>query len=367
MTSPFLNIATGLLRGSQRRRRDDLEDSRYEQERNDRIQKQDAERKYQQERDAAAQSRQAMLDDERVQDRMRAGYEAGYVPQDQLQAQGRQVEQAAAQPTVVPDFTGVTAALRGAGMAAQQAKPVYSVGGTPLVKGAMSVREQEAAAAQRNRDADQREARDYRKQDQEFQATEAEKSRQNQVRITGMGLAARALQGERAPRPAEASAVDRVAAGFARRMEESEALLSEFDKQGVTPTRPFLANASKALLPDAFGGEASANMLTPEPTQRYLAAATNWIRANLRKESGAAIGADEMADEMRNYFPQKGDTPATKADKAERRRVAIQSMQQNAGNAYTPYVPSQSGTPLGVGGNPLARPAARPPLGSFQK
>jgi hypothetical protein len=47
---------------------------------------------------------------------------------------------------------------------------------------------------------------------------------------------------------------------------------------------------------------AQRKFMSPEQ-QKYKQAADNWIRANLRKESGAVIGADEMAAEYATYFP----------------------------------------------------------------
>jgi len=59
----------------------------------------------------------------------------------------------------------------------------------------------------------------------------------------------------------------------------------------------------------------------------------------LRKESGAAIGKEEMESEYRTYFPQTGEGPGVIAQKAEARRVATEAMRLNAGAQYRPYVP----------------------------
>jgi hypothetical protein len=76
-------------------------------------------------------------------------------------------------------------------------------------------------------------------------------------------------------------------------------------------------------------------------TQQYDQAAQDWIRAKLRKESGAAIGADEMKQEYATYFPMVGDTPEKIAQKAEARRVVTLGMGKSAGKAYQPYVPPE--------------------------
>jgi hypothetical protein len=85
-------------------------------------------------------------------------------------------------------------------------------------------------------------------------------------------------------------------------------------------------------------------------TQKYDQAAQDWIRAKLRKESGAAIGKDEMVQEYNTYFPQVGDSPDKLAQKAEARRVATLGMQKSAGKAYEAYQPV----------TPAAAPAAQP-------
>lgn len=70
------------------------------------------------------------------------------------------------------------------------------------------------------------------------------------------------------------------------------------------------------------------------PTQqRYKQAADDWIRAKLRKESGAVIGADEMAAEYKTYFPQPADSPELIAQKAQARRQAEAQIMQSAGRA----------------------------------
>jgi hypothetical protein len=77
----------------------------------------------------------------------------------------------------------------------------------------------------------------------------------------------------------------------------------------------------------------------PGDTQKFEQAANDWIRAKLRKESGAAIGKDEMESEFRTYFPMVGDSAEVIAQKAEARRVATDAMRLNAGGQYRAYVP----------------------------
>jgi hypothetical protein len=71
----------------------------------------------------------------------------------------------------------------------------------------------------------------------------------------------------------------------------------------------------------------------------------DWVRAKLRKESGAVIGDEEMAREIRTYFPMAGDKPAVIEQKAQSRAQAIEQMRTGAGRAHSaeaaPVTPSQ--------------------------
>lgn len=65
-----------------------------------------------------------------------------------------------------------------------------------------------------------------------------------------------------------------------------------------------------------------------------MQAVRNFINAQLRKESGAAIGAPEFDNAYRQYIPRPGDDEATLKQKAVNRRVAIYSMFVEAGPKY---------------------------------
>ena len=77
--------------------------------------------------------------------------------------------------------------------------------------------------------------------------------------------------------------------------------------------------------------------------QRYQQAADDWIRAKLRKESGAVIGEEEMAAEYRNYFPQFGDSQEVIEQKRRARKVAENAMYKSAGNVGDSYINRDSG------------------------
>lgn len=140
-----------------------------------------------------------------------------------------------------------------------------------------------------------------------------------------------AQQTERDLKRIEGTEGQKLAAGFASRMEAANAIIDQLEPAGGLPT---VTTSIAGSIP-FVGGYAQRKFMSPEQ-QRYKQAADNWIRANLRKESGAVIGADEMAAEYATYFPMPGDDPATLQQKAEARKITTDAMKQNAGPVYRP-------------------------------
>jgi hypothetical protein len=66
----------------------------------------------------------------------------------------------------------------------------------------------------------------------------------------------------------------------------------------------------------------------------YMQAANEWIMAKLRRESGAAIGTQELANEYRTYFAEPQDSVQLIRQKAEARRRAMVSELQQGRRAY---------------------------------
>lgn len=132
-----------------------------------------------------------------------------------------------------------------------------------------------------------------------------------------------------------------LAGGFADRMTAAQSLTTALESQApvgvmesIYGAIPLIGDKIPQVLPKSLGG------LSPERRQ-YLQAANNWIRANLRKESGAAIGADEWTQEYVNYFPQPGDDQPTIDQKAMFREITTQNMARAAGRQYNPSVPKK--------------------------
>lgn len=120
---------------------------------------------------------------------------------------------------------------------------------------------------------------------------------------------------------------ERNAAGFYERMTEANTLLDANEADG----KPNIVNAVAANVP-IVGSFSERNSMTPVQ-QQYKNAAMAWIRAKLRKESGAAIGNDEAAKEYETYFPMVGDSEGVLAQKRGLRQTATNEMKLSAGRA----------------------------------
>ena len=69
---------------------------------------------------------------------------------------------------------------------------------------------------------------------------------------------------------------------------------------------------------------------------QFQQAKTNFVTAVLRKESGAAISAEEFANEDKKYFPQPGDNEKLIEQKRKARELAIQNLKNESGRAIEP-------------------------------
>ena len=124
------------------------------------------------------------------------------------------------------------------------------------------------------------------------------------------------------------------AAGFASRMVAANEITSKLATgqqpkfgEAALSVIPLIGKSIPEVIPQGIGG------LSAERRQ-YLQAANNFIRANLRKESGAAIGADEWTAEFVNYFPQYNDDAQTIKNKEIFRNILTQNMVGAAGKSF---------------------------------
>jgi hypothetical protein len=129
-------------------------------------------------------------------------------------------------------------------------------------------------------------------------------------------------------RPTKTTDSQNLAAGFYDRMQNSSAIIDEVAGAGYNP----------ATLKHKY----TPNMLAPADTQKYRQAQKDWVRAKLRKESGATIGDQEMQDEIETYFPQPGDTEEVMTQKKHARMIAERAMLKQSGAKDKPASGNES-------------------------
>jgi hypothetical protein len=164
------------------------------------------------------------------------------------------------------------------------------------------------------------------------------------VAMPVMGAGGQQLKGVSGGKPTEG---ETNAAGFAQRMELAQSIFQRLP----AGSQPGVGTRMAEAVP-FVGGALARGVVQSSDTQMYDQAAQDWIRAKLRKESGAAIGVDEARQEYATYFPMVGDSAEKIAQKAEARRVVTEGMKKAAGKSYEPYTP--------LAPQPGAAPAAQP-------
>ena len=107
---------------------------------------------------------------------------------------------------------------------------------------------------------------------------------------------------------------------FAGRMKYNQEQLDRLADQGFNP-----ATVSESLLMATLPevGKTTEQKL-------YIAAKANWVAANLRKESGAAIAESEYTNAYAQYFPKVGDSAEVIAYKRNLRQLAERDMRATA-------------------------------------
>jgi hypothetical protein len=126
------------------------------------------------------------------------------------------------------------------------------------------------------------------------------------------------------PKPDKMTDEQAKAAGFSDRMVNSNKILDGVAGEGGK----FFGRLKEAVPFNA------ANSFQSDDYQSFKQARDDFINAQLRRESGAVINADEYTKADQQYFPVPGDSDATLKQKAENRRLAVEGMKRSAGPAY---------------------------------
>jgi len=107
---------------------------------------------------------------------------------------------------------------------------------------------------------------------------------------------------------------------FAGRMRYNQEQLDRLEKEGFNPA-DVDQSILMATLPEV--GKTTQQKL-------YIAAKANWVAANLRKESGAAIAESEYKNAYEQYFPRVGDSEEVIDYKRNLRKLAERDMRDAA-------------------------------------
>lgn len=178
---------------------------------------------------------------------------------------------------------------------------------------------------------------------QDFQAEQKEKDRQNAIALQSMKGSASA--GAKASKPPSSDQFK--AATFARRLEEAEKQFADLQDRGFDPTS-FANAAERAIVPDAA--------LSDELKQQRQAE-RNFLTAQLRRESGAAISPSEFKTGEAQYFPRAGDSDERLVQKARNRQILFNGLKAEAGNAFGQVAqPTIQGAPRQQKTAPAAKP-----------
>ena len=132
------------------------------------------------------------------------------------------------------------------------------------------------------------------------------------------------------------------AAGFTDRMLQSEAILSgKAPETGIGPVTPGADTQGANLVEYGISNtpyvpDVAKNKLHSKEYQQFDQAKRDFVNAQLRRESGAAISPSEFDSANKQYFPVPGDSPEVIAQKRANRRVAVEAMGREGGQAYRP-------------------------------
>ena len=112
---------------------------------------------------------------------------------------------------------------------------------------------------------------------------------------------------------------------FAARMNYNEGVINKVLSGGYKPGGIF-----------EFGF--TPERLRSDDRKAYESSKENWIEANLRDLSGAAIGTDEYKKADRQYFPQAGDAQKQIERKAKLRKIVENSLREGVGRNADFYI-----------------------------
>ena len=119
---------------------------------------------------------------------------------------------------------------------------------------------------------------------------------------------------------------------YSERMRANNRVIDQMEVKGLVPENDVL----NGLLV-SWGQDNKIdfwNVVVDPEYQQFKSAADNFIRATLRKESGAAISQDEYKGAFRDYIPRMGDSPGLVKQKRRLRIGVANVMRRQSGMAW---------------------------------
>jgi hypothetical protein len=120
-------------------------------------------------------------------------------------------------------------------------------------------------------------------------------------------------------------------AGFANRLNTASTIFDTLETKGYAV--PSKYDTTVGQLPGV------GNYMTSDQYKSLEQAQREFINAQLRRESGAAISPSEFDNANKQYFPQPGDSADVIAQKRRSRELAVRNMAQSAGPAKLEFTP----------------------------
>ena len=145
------------------------------------------------------------------------------------------------------------------------------------------------------------------------------------------------------------------AAGFTDRMLQSEGILSGLNGEGGVQDQ-----GTSALQTGLSAVPGVGNYLTSANRQKFEQSKRDFINAQLRRESGAAISPTEFDSANKQYFPTPGDSAEVIQQKAANRRAAVEAMGREGGPSYKPKFSFDEGGRVVPYGRPKASQSSGP-------
>ena len=116
-----------------------------------------------------------------------------------------------------------------------------------------------------------------------------------------------------------------MAEGFYKRMNNSNNILNDLENKSID-------NKEGGFNPSEASNFALFERMKSDERKKYEAAQNDFIMSNLRKESGAAIGKDELEYQKNTYFPQPGDSKDVIKQKQKMRNLLSNNMKRSSGD-----------------------------------